>query len=113
MTTSPLAAKPPPPRLVHGVSEDQYRAWKQHPVTLAQRQYLKHFAEAQRQAHLGRWESKGETPLNEMLEQEALGRIKSLEEIAGLEFHHMADFYISENEEPDADEADPNGEGDL
>ena len=50
-----------------------------------------------------------------MLEQEALGRIKSVEEIAGLEFHHMADFYISEheNEETYADEADQNGEGDL
>lgn len=98
-------------RIVSDLQEADFQTWKHHPVTKVYRQYLAHFAAALERDHIARWKA-GEA--DERTEAEAAGRIKTLEELAGLEFEHIAEFYQEPeaNQEPDETETlrDPSGE---
>lgn len=75
---------------VFGISEADFQAWRHHEVTKLMMQYLKDFCFALERDHLLRWKA-GET--EDRLEYEAAGRTKTLEELANLEFSHVALFY--------------------
>ena len=89
---------------VLGLTEADFNSWKPHPATKAFRQYLTDFAAAIERDHLMRWRA-GE--MDDRTEHEGMGRVKVLEEMATLEFSHIAVFY----EEPKQEE--PNEVTDL
>lgn len=96
--------------LVHGISEADFNSWKHNPVTKVFREYLLHYAAELERGHLIRWKS-GKT--EQGLEDEAAGRILTLEEMSALEFESMYEFY-QETEQQEENETtdlrDPAGE---
>ena len=80
---------------VLGVTEADFNAWKHHPVTIAFRQYIIDYRRALIDYHLAKWEA---NVLDEG-DDEARGRVIGLQEIAELEFSHIALFYKEPNDE--------------
>lgn len=95
---------------IHGITEADFNSWKHHPVTKAFRQYLLHFAESLEQGHLHRWKSGA---MEQGKEDEAVGRVLILNEMAELEFHDIVEFYPEteqQEEHETTDLRDPAGE---
>lgn len=78
------------PPHVFGITEADFQSWKHNPVTKMFRQYLADFAEALERGHNMRWRA---GQLKDSVEYEAAGRVATLEEMAALEFSHIATFY--------------------
>ncbi len=82
---------------VLGIALDDFQSWRNHPVTLVFRQYLRDYADA-----LGRKivsEFIDGRDLNEATQYEARGRIRAAQEAAELEFEAIFEFYQIEEEE--------------
>ena len=77
-----------------GITDQNFREWKHHPVTKAVHQYLRDFRQALRRDHTDRWEA---GRLDSDIESEARGRCVALLEIVGLEFAHLERFYEEDN----------------
>ena len=98
----------PAPLEIQGVQEDQYRAWRRHPVTKLFHRYLADFADALRRDHMARWEEGAD---DEATEKEALGRVRALTEVKDLEFAHIALFYEDASIEEDQGETNGSEQG--
>jgi hypothetical protein len=99
------------PVSVLGITEADYNSWKHNPVTKMFHQYLRHFAGSLEEGHLLRWKNGA---MEQGKEDECVGRVLTLNEMAELEFASIVDFYNSETEQQEQDETtdlrDPAGE---
>jgi hypothetical protein len=86
-----------------GIAEPDFNQWKHHPVTKAFRQYLIDYTKSLEVAHVGRWRA---GDVDEKAESWASGQIEGIEEIATLEFEHIARFY-EQNQEEDNGSSEP------
>ena len=84
---------------VLGIKEADFQSWKHHPVTKAYMQWMTDYAKALREERSLRLDGSMESP-DPYLLGEFKGRINTLTEAAGGEFHHIATFY----QEPDKDQ---------
>lgn len=75
---------------IKGITEADYNGWKHHPVTKMFREYLLHFAGSLEEGHLLRWKSGA---MEQGKEDECVGRVLTLNELAELEFASIVDFY--------------------
>ena len=103
MTTEPVN--------INGITESDFNGWKHNPVTKMFHQFLLHYAGSLEEGHLMRWRS-GETEQGK--EDECVGRVLTLNEMAELEFASIVDFYNPETEQQEENETtdlrDPAGE---
>lgn len=87
-----------------GLTQADYQQWRQHPVSRWFRQYLADAGEAIKQDHLTRFIQGDMDPA---IEAEARGRMLVLNEIATMEFGHIAAFYnVPMPEQPQGPEED-------
>src|SRR3990167_5452330 len=73
-----------------GMSQADFHQWRQHPVTRWFLRYLSDYAEELGHGHTERW-LQGQTV--EKAEDEARGRVQTLDEMSRLGFDHIAMFY--------------------
>lgn len=86
--------------VVSGVTEQDFKLWKHHPVSKVVWQYCADYRDALVKQHLAEWMAgKNE----EARDLEMRGRIAQLDDVAGLAFDSIATFYPQpEQEETDA-----------
>lgn len=92
-----------PQYTLNGISEDDFRRWKHQPVTKVLMRYLIDFADRLRQEQMLEIENT-DTDLPAKKQGEYRGRIKTVMELASIEFAHLVEFYPPEEEE-EADDA--------
>ena len=98
------------PLHVFGITEADFQSWKHNPVTKMFKQYLRHYADELQNMHLARWKA-GETEQGK--EDESVGRIGACEDMIGLEFKDVYEFYNSEQQQEEHETEtirDPAGE---
>lgn len=98
--------QPEVPVEITSVSEQQFREWRQHPVSRALRRFLADRREALRRDHTDRWEQAAASDPD--FEAEARGRALEAREIAELEWSAIDQFYdLSKQMESLTDETGP------
>lgn len=88
------------------VREDQFGAWRNHPMSRFMFQYLNERADEMEQLALAQWRS-GKLTL--VTEQEMRGRVSEMRDIAAIDFKAIAGFYGLEIKEEEPKEEDTNG----
>lgn len=88
---------------LNGISEDDFLRWKHQPVTKVLIRYLIDFADRLRQEQMIEIENT-DAELPAKKQGEYKGRIKTVIELANIEFANLVEFYPPEEEE-EADDA--------
>ena len=89
---------------LNGIRDADFQSWKHHPVTKVFLRYVADYRDALRRDQIEKIEN-AEEPMPPKAQGEYKGRIRTLEELAGIEFGHLVDFYPLEEQEEDPDEA--------
>lgn len=83
------------PPVVKGIAEADYQRWRHHPVSKVMLQYFEDYAAALQSDVLMRWKSGNKLIADE---QQALGRVLTLQEIVELPFSAVVAFYEESKE---------------
>lgn len=84
------------PLHVFGITEADFQSWKHNPVTKMFRQYLRHYADELERGHLMRWKAGA---MEQGKEDESVGRVNTCEDMIGLEFEDIHEFYHSQEQQ--------------
>jgi hypothetical protein len=82
---------------IFGVTEQDFKLWKHHPVSKVVAQYCADYREALIKQHLAEWMA---GKIEEARDLEMRGRIAQLDDVGGLTFDSIATFY-PQPEKPD------------
>lgn len=83
------------PPAVWGVTEDQYLAWRLHPVTVLLHRFLQEHSEELGRDHQAQWL---QGTLDPKTDAEQRARVLVNLEVAGLEFEHLVSFYKTDDQ---------------
>ena len=93
--------EPPEPAYeLNGIQESDFQRWKHHPVSKVLFRYLMDFATTLRDRQMAEIEH-SDDPMEPKKQGEYAGRIRTLRELATIEFSHLVEFYPVEGEEGD------------
>ena len=85
---------------LNGIREADFQSWKHHPVSKVFLRYLADYRDTLRKHQLAVIENSPD-PIAPKAEGEYAGRVRTLDELANIEFSHLVQFYPEEEEEPD------------
>lgn len=83
-----------------GITKSDYQEWKHHPVSKVVLQYLADYRAMLLKEHLAEWEA---GKLDEVRDLEMRGRVMTLAELADLDFSSIEHFYVTPEEDDDAE----------